>query len=78
MQYPPITQGLDQTSHLSSDAWEELFRLALDYADVIRQRRAARLAMLSPEPEDRIAHAVTQPEEHEASAMPILSDSAEP
>jgi len=51
MDDPQVTyHGLDQVTLVPSEAWEELFRLAKEYADVARQRREARKAMTKDGP----------------------------
>jgi hypothetical protein len=40
MKHPPVTQGLDQASHLPAEAWEQFFMLCLEWAEVARKRRA--------------------------------------
>jgi hypothetical protein len=44
MEHPPTNQGLDQTSHITADAWLEFFALCLEFSEVARLRQAARLA----------------------------------
>ena len=43
MEHPPVTVGIDLANTISSDAWEEFFRLCKEYARIARERRAARI-----------------------------------
>lgn len=36
----PSTQGLDQATHVSADAWVQFFALCREYAQLARQRQA--------------------------------------
>jgi hypothetical protein len=66
MEHIPTNQGLDQMSHISADAWEQFFLMALDLAETARMRRATRLE----------AEASAQPETPRLPASPYTRDGA--
>lgn len=44
MEDPQFTyHGLDQATQVPHEAWKELFRMCLEWAEIARQRKAARV-----------------------------------